>query len=294
MSNFFIDRPVFAWVLTIILSIAGLLAINQLPVEQYPNLAPPVVRISVSYPGASAQTMENTVTQVIEQNMTGLDNLLYMSSQSSNNGKASVTLTFRAGVDPNEAMQQVQNQLQPALRKLPQDVQQQGVNVSKSGDSTLMMLAFVSTDGSMQKEDIADYAITALQDPLSRIDGVGSVDVFSSPYAIRIWLQPAKLNNYHLTTQDVVNAVKTQNAQVAVGQIGGTPSVANQALNATINAQSQLKTPQQFRNILLRVNADGSRVTLGDVAKVEIGSENYDFLSRYNGMPAAGMGITLA
>ena len=294
MANFFIDRPIFAWVLAIILCLTGALAISTLPVEQYPNLAPPNVRISASYPGASAQTLENTVTQVIEQSMTGLDNLLYMSSQSSNSGSASITLTFQAGTNPNEAMQQVQNQLQSAIKKLPQDVQQQGVSVSKSGDNTLMMVAFVSTDGSMDKQDIADYVASNLQDPLSRIEGVGSIDAFGSQYAMRIWLDPNKLNNYQLTTQDIVTAIKSQNSQIAVGQLGGTPSVDNQALNATINAQSQLQTPEQFREITLRVNQDGSLVTLGDVAKIEMGAEKYDYLSRFNGQAASGMSIKLA
>ncbi|QHA88523.1 multidrug efflux RND transporter permease AcrD [Serratia rhizosphaerae] len=294
MANFFIDRPIFAWVLAIILCLTGALAIYSLPVEQYPNLAPPNVRISANYPGASAQTLENTVTQIIEQNMTGLDNMMYMSSQSTNTGRATVTLTFEAGTDPNEAMQQVQNQLQAAVKRLPQAVQQQGVTVSKSGDTTLMMVAFVSTDGSMDKQDIADYIVSNLQDPLSRINGVGSMDVYGSQYAMRIWLDPDKLNSYALTTTDVVNAIQSQNAQVAVGQVGGTPSVDKQALNATINAQSQLQTPQQFRDITLRVNQDGSLVTLGNVATIELGGENYDYLSRYNGMPAAGMNIKLA
>lgn len=294
MANFFIDRPIFAWVLAIILCLTGALAISTLPVEQYPNLAPPNVRISASYPGASAQTLENTVTQVIEQSMTGLDNLLYMSSQSSSAGTATVTLTFQAGTNPNEAMQQVQNQLQSATKKLPQDVQQQGISVSKSGDSTLMMLAFVSTDDSMDKQDIADYVASNLQDPLSRIEGVGSINAFGSQYAMRIWLDPNKLNNYQLTTQDIVTAIQSQNSQIAVGQLGGTPAVDSQSLNATINAQSQLQTPEQFRAITLRVNQDGSLVTLGDVAKVELGAENYNYLSRYNGQAASGMSIQLA
>ncbi|MFC0225199.1 multidrug efflux RND transporter permease AcrD [Serratia aquatilis] len=294
MANFFIDRPIFAWVLAIIICLTGTLAIFSLPVEQYPNLAPPNVRISATYPGASAQTLENTVTQIIEQNMTGLDDMMYMSSQSTNTGQASVTLTFQAGTDPNQAMQQVQNKLQSAIKRLPQAVQQQGVSVSKSGDTTLMMLAFVSTDGSMDKQDIADYIVSNLQDPLSRIDGVGSMDVYGSQYAMRIWLDPNKLISYQLTTQDVVNAVSSQNAQVAVGQLGGSPSVDKQALNATINAQTLLQTPEQFRQITLRVNQDGSLVTLGDVATIELGSENYNFLSRYNGLQAAGMNIKLA
>ncbi|HCJ99814.1 MAG TPA: aminoglycoside/multidrug transporter subunit AcrD [Serratia grimesii] len=294
MANFFIDRPIFAWVLAIILCLTGVLAIFSLPVEQYPNLAPPNVRISATYPGASAQTLENTVTQIIEQNMTGLDNMMYMSSQSTNTGQATVTLTFEAGTDPNEAMQQVQNQLQAAIKRLPQAVQTQGVTVSKSGDTTLMMVAFVSTDGSMDKQDIADYIVSNLQDPLSRINGVGSMDVYGSQYAMRIWLDPNKLNSYQLTTQDVVTAIQSQNAQVAVGQLGGSPSVDKQALNATINAQSQLQTPEQFRKITLRVNQDGSLVTLGDVSTIELGGENYNFLSRYNGLQAAGMNIKLA
>ncbi|AWH88990.1 multidrug efflux RND transporter permease AcrD [Limnobaculum parvum] len=294
MANFFIDRPIFAWVIAIILSLSGLLALNSLPVEQYPNLAPPTVRISASYPGASAQTLENSVTQIIEQSMTGLDNLLYMSSQSSSTGSASVTLTFTAGTDPNEAMQQVQNKLESATRKLPQDVQQQGVTVSKSGDSSLMTVAFVSTDHSMDRQDISDYVASNLQDPLSRINGVGGVDAYGSQYAMRIWLDPNKLVNYSLTTKNVVDAISSQNQQIAVGQVGGTPSVPGQALNATMNAQAQLETPEQFRAITLRVNQDGSVVTLADVATVALGAENYDYLSRYNGMPAFGMGIKLA
>lgn len=294
MANFFIDRPIFAWVLAIILCLAGVLSLFSLPIEQYPNLAPPKVRINASYPGASAETLENTVTQVIEQSMTGLDNLLYMSAQSSNTGKVSVTLTFQAGSNPSEAMTQVQNQLQFAIKRLPQDVQQQGISVSKSGDNTLMMLAFVSTDGSMNKQDIADYVASNLQDPLSRIQGVGSVDVYGSQYAMRIWLDPGKLNKYHLTAQDIVAAIKSQNRQVAVGQLGGTPAVATQALNAVINAQSQLQTPEQFDAITLRVNQDGSVVTLGNVAKVELGAEKYDYLSRFNGQTASGLGIKLA
>lgn len=294
MASFFIDRPIFAWVIAIIISLTGLLAISSLPIEQYPNLVPPTVRISANYPGASAQTLENTVTQTIEQNMTGLDNLQYMSSQSSNTGTASITLTFKAGTNPNEAMQQVQNQLQGAIRKLPQDVQQQGVTVSKSGDNSLMTVAFVSTDNSMTRQDISDYVSSNLQDPISRIDGVGSVDAYGSQYAMRIWLNPDKLTSFNLTTKNVVNAIKSQNSQIAVGQVGGTPSIPGQALNATMNAQAQLQTPEQFREITLRVNQDGSVVTLGDVSTIELGSEKYDYISRYNGMPASGMGIKLA
>lgn len=294
MANFFIDRPIFAWVLAIIISLAGALAIYDLPVEQYPALAPPNVRITAQYPGASATIVENTVTQIIEQNMTGLDNLMYMSSQSSNDGKAQITLSFVAGTDPNEALQQVQNQLQQALKRLPQTVQSQGVTVSKTGDTNLMMVAFVSTDGSMSKQDISDYVASNIQDPLSRVSGVGTINAYGTQYAMRIWLDPNKLNNYSLTTSDIVTAIENQNSQVAVGQLGGTPAVDQQALNATVNAQSQLQTPQQFRDITLRVNADGSDVTLGQVATVGLGAENYNFDSRYNGQPASGMGVQLA
>ncbi|WP_113626954.1 multidrug efflux RND transporter permease AcrD [Pectobacterium peruviense] len=294
MANFFVDRPIFAWVLAILLSLCGMLAIKSLPLEQYPDLAPPSVRITASYPGASAQTLENTVTQVIEQSMTGLDNLMYMSSDSSNTGQARIMLTFEAGTDPDEARQQVQNQLQSATRKLPQEVQQQGVTVSKTGDTNILMVAFVSTDGSMDKQDISDYVATNIQEPISRISGVGEVDSYGSQYAMRIWLDPAKLMDYSLTTSDVVRAIESQNSQVSVGQVGGVPSVDNQALNATINAQSLLQTPQQFRDITLRVNQDGSAVTLGNVAEVELGAERYDFLSRFNGQAASGLGVKLA
>ena len=294
MANFFIDRPIFAWVLAILLCLTGTLAILSLPVEQYPDLAPPNVRVTANYPGASAQTLENTVTQVIEQNMTGLDNLMYMSSQSSATGQATITLSFTAGTDPDEAVQQVQNQLQSAMRKLPQAVQNQGVTVRKTGDTNILTLAFVSTDGSMDKQDIADYVASNIQDPLSRVNGVGDIDAYGSQYSMRIWLDPAKLNSFHLTTKDVTDAISSQNAQIAVGQLGGTPSVDKQALNATINAQSLLQTPEQFRNITLRVNQDGSEVTLGDVATVEMGAEKYDYLSRYNRQAASGLGIKLA
>ena len=294
MANFFINRPIFAWVIAIILCLTGIMSIISLPVEQYPDLAPPNVRISATYTGASAQTLENTVTQVIEQNMTGLDNLMYMSSQSSNTGQATVTLTFTAGTDPDEAVQQVQNQLQTAMKKLPQSVQNQGVTVRKTGDTNILTLAFISTDGSMDKQDISDYVASNLQDPLSRINGVGDIDAYGSQYSMRIWLDPVKLTSFQLTTQDVVDAIKSQNSQIAVGQLGGTPSVDRQALNATINAQAMLETPAQFRNISLKINPDGSQVLLGDVATVELGAEKYDYLSRFNGLQASGLGVKLA
>ncbi len=210
MANFFIDRPIFAWVLAILLCLTGTLAIFSLPVEQYPDLAPPNVRVTANYPGASAQTLENTVTQVIEQNMTGLDNLMYMSSQSSGTGQASVTLSFKAGTDPDEAVQQVQNQLQSAMRKLPQAVQNQGVTVRKTGDTNILTIAFVSTDGSMDKQDIADYVASNIQDPLSRVNGVGDIDAYGSQYSMRIWLDPAKLNSFQMTAKDVTDAIESQ------------------------------------------------------------------------------------
>ena len=218
--------------------------------------------------------------------MTGIDNLMYMSSQSSNTGQMTITLTFSAGTNPDEARQQVQNQLQSALRKLPQAVQQQGVTVNKTGESNILMLAFVSTDGSMDKQDIADYVASNIQDP-SAASAASAVDAYGTQYAMRIWLDPNKLINYSLTTQDVVSAIESQNSQVAVGQVGGTPSVDNRALNATVNSQSLLQTPEQFKAITLRTNRDGSVVTLGDVAEVALGAEKYDYLSRYNGMAAS-------
>ncbi|OON39030.1 aminoglycoside/multidrug transporter subunit AcrD [Izhakiella australiensis] len=294
MAKFFIDRPIFAWVLAILLCLTGTLAIFNLSVEQYPDLAPPNVRVSASYPGASAKTLDNTVTQTIEQSMTGIDHLVYMSSESSNNGQASIELTFTPGTNPDEALQQVQSQLNSALHRLPQAVQTQGVTVRKVGSSNFLTIGFVSTDGSMSRQDISDYIASHVQDPLSRISGVGEVDPYGSQYAMRIWLDPNKLYAYALTTEDVINAIKAQNSQVAVGQLGGMPQTAHQALNATVNAQSLLQTPQQFRQITLRVNKDGSAVTLGDVAKVELGAESYNYITRFNGHAATGMGIKLA
>ena len=294
MANFFIDRPIFAWVLAILLCLTGTLAIFSLPVEQYPDLAPPNVRVTANYPGASAQTLENTVTQVIEQNMTGLDNLMYMSSQSSGTGQASVTLSFKAGTDPDEAVQQVQNQLQSAMRKLPQAVQNQGVTVRKTGDTNILTIAFVSTDGSMDKQDIADYVASNIQDPLSRVNGVGDIDAYGSQYSMRIWLDPQKLNKYNLVPSDVISQIKVQNNQISGGQLGGMPQAADQQLNASIIVQTRLQTPEEFGKILLKVQQDGSQVLLRDVARVELGAEDYSTVARYNGKPAAGIAIKLA
>ncbi|ELY5828042.1 multidrug efflux RND transporter permease subunit AcrB [Cronobacter turicensis] len=294
MAKFFIDRPIFAWVIAIIIMLAGGLSIMKLPVAQYPSIAPPAVTINATYPGADAKTVQDTVTQVIEQNMNGIDGLMYMSSTSDSSGTVQITLTFESGTNADIAQVQVQNKLQLAMPLLPQEVQQQGVSVEKSSSSFLMVLGLINTDGSMKQEDIADYAGANIKDPISRTTGVGDVQLFGSQYAMRIWLDPNKLNNFQLTPVDVISAIKAQNAQVAAGQLGGTPPVKGQQLNASIIAQTRLTSAEEFSKILLKVNQDGSRVLLRDVAKVELGGENYDIIARYNGQPAAGLGIKLA
>jgi multidrug efflux pump len=294
MANFFIDRPIFAWVIAIVTMLAGALAIFTLPIAQYPTIAPPSVTISASYPGASAEAVENTVTQVIEQKMKGIDNLRYMSATSSSNGQMSIELTFEPGTDPDIAQVQVQNKLALATPLLPTQVQQQGVEVSKSSGSFLMVVGLVSDDGRLTQTDLADYLAANLQDPISRLSGVGDIDIFGAEYAMRVWLDPNKLNSYQLTSEDVVSAIEAQNVQVSAGQLGGTPAVSGQQLNASITVQVLQQTPEQFAAIVLRTQSDGSTVHLGDVARVEIGSESYDVLAHYNGAPAAGMGIKLA
>ena len=294
MSRFFIDRPIFAWVIAIIMMLIGIISLLKLPIAQYPAIAPPTIAISANYPGASAKTVEDTVTQIIEQRMKGLDGLMYMSSSSSGNGSASVSLSFEAGTDPDIAQVQVQNKLQAAMSQLPQEVQRQGVTVNKSAHNFLLVLGFASTDDSMNRSDIADYVSSSVIDPLSRVEGVGEVTVFGSPYAMRIWLDPAKLASYQLTSSDITSAIQAQNAQVSAGQLGGAPSIAGQQLNATVTAQTRLQTPEQFQNILLKTTADGAQVRLSDVAKVELGDESYEVVSRYNGKSAAGIGIKLA
>ncbi|HGJ5875775.1 MAG TPA: efflux RND transporter permease subunit [Arsenophonus sp.] len=294
MPQFFIERPIFAWVIAIITMLAGLLAIIKLPVAQYPTIAPPSMSIVATYPGADATTIQNTVTQVIEQNMNGIDNLVYMSSTSDATGNMSLTLTFEAGTDPDIAQVQVQNKLQLAIPLLPQEVQQQGIHVNKSTGSFLMVVAFISKDSSMNQVDIADYVNSHIKDPISRVKGVGETQLFGTQYAMRIWLDPDKLVKYNMATQDVINAIKTQNNQVAAGQLGGTPSIPGQRLNVSIIAQTRLNSAEQFANILLRVNPDGSQVRLKDIAMVELGAENYSILAKYNGMQSAGIGIKLA
>jgi len=294
MAGFFIERPIFAWVIAIVIMLAGALSIMRLPIAQYPEIAPPSVTINARYPGASAKTVEDSVVQIIEQNMNGIDNLLYMSSQSSSSGTATITLTFETGTDPDIAQVQVQNKLQQALSQIPQEVQQQGLQVAKSNSTFLMVVGLISTDGSMNKNDLSDFMVSTLKDPLSRTKGVGNIRIFGSQYAMRIWLDPNKLYSYQLTPGDVKAAISAQNNQVAVGDLGGTPSVAGQQVSAAMMAQTMMSSPEEFANILLKVNTDGSQVRLKDVARVEIGGESYDSLNTYIGQPAAGMAIMLA
>ncbi|HDZ8832656.1 MULTISPECIES: efflux RND transporter permease subunit [Aeromonas] len=294
MARFFIDRPIFAWVIALVIMLAGSLAIIGLPVAQYPSIAPPAVGISASYPGASAKTVEDSVTQIIEQNMTGLDHLLYMSSQSDSSGRVSVTLTFQPGTDPDIAQVQVQNKLQQAMSLLPQEVQQQGIRVQKTSSSFLMVAAFISKDGAMTNDDLADYVVANIKEPLSRLDGVGDITLFGSQYSMRVWLDPNKLNRVQMTPGDVQTAIKAQNTQVAFGKLGGTPAVTDQQFTATIMGQTRLSTVAQFNDILLRVNQDGSKVRLKDVARVELAGESYDAEALYNGQPTAAVAIKLA
>ncbi|MFU0921093.1 multidrug efflux RND transporter permease subunit AcrB [Kluyvera sichuanensis] len=294
MPNFFIDRPIFAWVIAIIIMLAGGLSILKLPVAQYPTIAPPAISITAMYPGADAETVQNTVTQVIEQNMNGIDHLMYMSSNGDSTGTATITLTFESGTDPDIAQVQVQNKLALATPLLPQEVQQQGISVEKASSSFLMVVGVINTNGTMNQDDISDYVAANMKDAISRTSGVGDVQLFGSQYAMRIWMDPNKLNNFQLTPVDVISALKAQNAQVAAGQLGGTPPVKGQQLNASIVAQTRLTNTEEFGNILLKVNQDGSQVRLRDVAKIELGGESYDVVAKFNGQPASGLGIKLA
>lgn len=294
LPRFFIDRPIFAWVIAIVIALAGALSILQLPVSQYPQIAPPSVSISATYPGASAQTVEDTVTQVIERQMTGLDNMLYMSSSSDGSGTTSITITFAQGTDPDVAQVQVQNKLANALPALPLVVQRQGVRVAKSTGNFLLIVGLISDSPSVTANDMSDFASATLLDQLSRVEGVGEVQLFGASYAMRIWLDPNRLQGFALTPGDVVAAIAAQNAEVSAGQIGAQPYVEGQQLNATVSAQSLLETPEEFRNILLRTLPDGSAVRLQDVARVELGAENYGFDSRFNGRPASGLAVSLA
>ncbi|MPQ58294.1 efflux RND transporter permease subunit [Duganella sp. FT27W] len=294
MSRFFIDRPIFAWVIAIVIMLGGVLAILGLPIAQYPAIAPPSISISGSYPGASAKTVEDAVTQVIEQKMKGIDGLRYMASSSDSSGGISITLTFESGTNPDIAQVQVQNKLQLATPLLPTAVTQQGLVVNKATKNFLLVIGFVSEDGSMNQADIGDYVTASVLDPISRVEGVGDVTNFGSQYAMRIWLDPAKLQSYQLTPADVTTAITAQNTEVSAGELGGAPAVAGQQLNATVSAQSRLQTAEQFGAILLKTTTNGATVYLRDVAKMELGRENYSILARYNGNAATGIAIKLA
>src|SRR6266852_1256709 len=294
MSKFFINRPIFAWVIAIVLMVAGALAIRSLPIAQYPAIAPPSIEVDVTYPGASAKTLEDTVTQVIEQKMIGIDHLRYLASTSDSAGKATVTLTFDAGTNPDIAQVQVQNKLQLAMPLLPQEVQKQGVIVSKSVKNFAAAVAFVSTDGRLSGSDLGDFIASSVQDQISRVPGVGEVQLFNAQYAMRVWLNPDQLNNYQLTPLDVSMAIQAQNAQVSAGQLGGAPALPGQGMNATLIAQTRLQSAEQFGQILLRVNPDGSRVKLSDVARIELGGESYETMAYFNGKPCAAFTIKLA
>jgi len=293
MARFFIDRPVFAWVIAIVIMLAGVLSIRSLPVEQYPKVAPPTVAINASYPGASADTVENAVTQVIEQRLTGIDHLRYFTSNSAD-GTMTITLTFEPEADPDIAQVQTQNKVQGAVTQLPQEVQALGVTVTKSNDSFLLVVGVYSEDGSMSQGELSDMLVSTFREPISRINGVGSVRVFGEQHAMRIWLDPDKLYSHNLTPLDVQQAIKVQNTDISAGQLGGMPAAPGQQINATIKAQSRLSTADDFERIVLRVNADGSQVRLKDVAKIEIGSESYERIVRYKRKPAAGIAVTLA
>src|ERR1700756_1640703 len=294
MVRFFIDRPVFAWVLAIVVMMAGALAITTLPVAQYPSIAPPAISIQVTYPGASAETVQSTVTQVIEQQLSGIDHLLYFGSESDKDGSMTITLYFEQGTNPDIAQVQVQNKLQLATPLLPIEVQAQGIRVAKATRNFLMVIGFYSADGSMNNNDISDYVASHVQDPISRTAGVGDYQLFGSQYAMRIWLDSARLDNYGLTPVDVSNALQAQNVQIASGELGGLPSAKGQRLNATIVGPQRLQTAEQFGQILLKVNPDGSQVRLNDVARVTLGGENYSIYVEYNAHPASGIGIKLA
>jgi multidrug efflux pump len=294
MAKFFIDRPIFAWVIAIILMLGGVLAIRSLPVAQYPSIAPPAVAITVVYPGASAETVQSTVVQVIEQQLSGIDHLLYFGSESDKDGSMTITLYFEQGTNPDIAQVQVENKLQLATPLLPQEVQQQGIRVAKATRNFLLVIGFYSEDGSMSASDIADFIATSVQDPVSRTNGVGDYQLFGSQYAMRIWLDPAKLNNFALTPVDVTVAIAAQNVQVASGELGGLPSVKGQELNATVIGPSRLQHPEEFGNILLRVNQDGSQVRLRDVARIELGAESYSIQAKFDGHPASGLAVKLS
>ena len=294
MSKFFIDRPIFAWVIALVIMLVGALSILKLPINQYPSIAPPAIAISVTYPGASAQTVQDTVVQVIEQQLNGIDNLRYVSSESNSDGSMTITATFEQGTNSDTAQVQVQNKLNLATPLLPQEVQQQGIRVTKAVKNFLLVIGVVSRDGSMSKDDLSNYIVSNMQDPISRTAGVGDFQVFGAQYAMRIWLDPAKLNKYNLTPADVSSAISAQNVQVSSGQLGGLPALPGQQLNATIIGKTRLQTAEQFKAILLKVNPDGSQVHIGDVADVGLGGENSTISAQFNGKPSSGLAVKLA
>lgn len=294
MSKFFIDRPIFAWVIALVIMLVGALSILKLPINQYPSIAPPAIAISVTYPGASAQTVQDTVVQVIEQQLNGIDNLRYVSSESNSDGSMTITATFEQGTNSDTAQVQVQNKLNLATPLLPQEVQQQGIRVTKAVKNFLLVIGVVSRDGSMNKDDLSNYIVSNMQDPISRTAGVGDFQVFGAQYAMRIWLDPAKLNKYNLTPADVSTAISAQNVQVSSGQLGGLPALPGQQLNATIIGKTRLQTAEQFKAILLKVNQDGSQVRVGDVADVGLGGENSTISAQFNGKPSSGLAVKLA
>ena len=293
MSRVFIDRPIFAWVIAIIIMLAGIGAIVSLPVAQYPDVAPTQINIRATYPGASAETLENSVTQVLERELTGIDGLLYFQASSTSRGQVNISATFDKGVDPDISQVQVQNKIQAAISRLPQQVQQQGVRVTKGSPDFLMIVGVYDETDKSTNFDVSDWLSTALQDDLARVDGVGDVNVFGAPYAMRIWLDPHKLASFQLMPGDVISAISAQNTELAAGEVGGMPQPQGQMINATVTAQSRLQTPEEFRNIIIKSDPSGARVLLGDVARVELGADNYSATIRVNGHPGAGMGIFL-
>ncbi|MDB5424267.1 MAG: multidrug efflux transporter permease subunit, partial [Phenylobacterium sp.] len=293
-SRIFIDRPIFAWVIAIIIMLAGAGAILGLPVAQYPDVAPPQVSVQATYPGASAQTIQNSVTQIIEQSLSGIDGMLYFSSSSSSRGQVTITATFAKGVNPDIAQVQVQNQVQQTVSRLPAQVQQQGLVVRKSNPDNLLVIGLYDATDRLTNRDVSDYLVSNLQDPISRLQGVGNTNVFGAQYAMRVWLNPDRLASYQLIPDDVVTAILNQNAQVAAGELGAQPQPPTQMLDATVTAQSQLQTPAQFAKIVIKSEQDGAAVLLSDVARVELGSENYNSSSRVDQHPGAGLAILLS
>ena len=294
MSRFFIDRPIFAWVLAIVAMLAGALSLVKMPISQYPNIAAPAVSIQVSYPGASAQTVQDTVVQVIEQQLSGLDGFRYMSAESASDGSMTIIVTFEQGTDPDIAQVQVQNKLQLATPRLPEEVQRQGLRVVKYQKNFFLIVGLADSTGKMSNFDLGNLIASQLQDPISRIDGVGDYMLFGSPYAMRIWLDPAKLNSYQLMPSDVASAIREQNVQVSSGQLGGLPTRSGVQLNATVLGKTRMTTPAEFEEILVKVNADGSQVRVKDIAEVELGADNFSISSMRNGQPSAGLALRLA